>query len=334
MFYRLRQMFSDVNEWSCLLAVIFRIIMEKQCDILYYKPAMPKENTHIWFASGLLDNVTDKDMIRTISGHMDEYYLGSVIPDTFYYSPDESIENISQVIHGKHGSPTNILIRNVLDEASGDNDISFILGFITHCAIDITLHPTINAACGDYYDPDPAARQKAVYLHRKIETYMDTLIHNRLRIHELVRPSLIEGLAFTTIVSRYFDKTPDDLRSTLRRQLLMNRLFTSSTAHALLRFLHGIGVMNSPEILALFYGDINRSPVLPAAATPQALASMSADAVRIMEMVPGARKRALHMMYAAWAYSRGQMTESELFQEIPGESLGTGEPPILSALRT
>ncbi len=116
---------------------------------------MPKENTHLNFAYGLLEEFQGHDILKDVSENIRHYLLGSIIPDTFYYGSSASLRRISESFHGKDGNPTNKTIVQVLDHARDKKDISFILGFISHCALDITFHPVIYYLSGNYYDESP-----------------------------------------------------------------------------------------------------------------------------------------------------------------------------------
>jgi hypothetical protein len=287
---------------------------------------MPKENTHLWFARSMLDEIHDQKMLGAVTLNMARYHLGSIIPDTFFYT--RSTTAISEVIHGKDGQPTNIMILSVLDQARGLEDIAFILGYITHCALDITFHPMIDSLSGDYYDPDPAKREDAMATHRALETCMDIRIGNTLRIYRLVSPRLLRGLAFEDIVSRDFSTTPSRLKRTLLVQILSNRLFASPAAYLLLSSLKGLGILRAKTFLSLFYGGIKDpnscmpDPVryLNRSSGAELVESLSAFFAR-------ARTKALPMMEAAWGYSAGSVSREKLMDFIPGENLSTGELP-------
>jgi len=122
---------------------------------------MAKENTHLWFAYGLLEHCTGSAMLRDVSDHLGRYMLGAVILDTFYYSAGDDLVRISEAFHGRDGNPTNTTILRVIDAARGPADIAFILGYITHCALDITFHPVVYYLSGNYYDDDPIMVPKA-----------------------------------------------------------------------------------------------------------------------------------------------------------------------------
>lgn len=288
---------------------------------------MPKENTHLWFANGLLDYIPETTMIREISAHIGQYHLGSFIPDTFFYSTDASLELISEAIHGKDGKPTNEIIFRVLDEAKSMGDIAFILGYISHCALDITFHPMVNSLSGDYYDQNPLKKKEAVYLHRRFETCLDVSIQNPLRIYRLVRTEMIHGLAFEDIVGRIFSASPKDIRRILSRQLMANRIFASSPAYAGARLMYGLGLLKSKEFLSLFYGNIKGNDCIKEPIRYRDLSTGIEKVEPLSTLFTRARLKALGMIETAWGYAQGTVSGEHLKEMIPGENLSTGELP-------
>jgi hypothetical protein len=287
---------------------------------------MPKENTHLWFGRSLLEEMRNDKMLAAITGNMARYYLGSIIPDTFFYS--RSLEKISEVIHGKDGQPTNIMILTVLDQAKGPEDIAFILGYITHCALDITFHPMIDSLCGDYYDEDPVRREDAMAMHRSLETCIDIRIGNSLRIHKLVSPRLLRGLAFEDIVGRAFAATPGRLERTLLLQVLLNVLFASPAAYLLLSSLQGLGILKARTLLALFYGGIKNPDTCIHDPVSYRNPAIGAELVESLSaLFARARTKARPMMEAAWGFTEGSVSREQLIEFIPGENLSTGELP-------
>ncbi|MDT8272140.1 MAG: zinc dependent phospholipase C family protein, partial [Desulfomonilia bacterium] len=214
---------------------------------------MPKENTHLFFSHGLLEDLPGDELLRELSLNIDAYYLGAVLPDSFYYSADNSVASISAFIHGKDGNPTNTLIFEVLDQEPRGADLALILGFITHCALDIVFHPVIYYLSGNYYDPDPKNRSRATYWHRHLETGLDIALDNTLRMPALVRPRVLKGLIFERLVSRHFKVTGSRIRGTIRKQVLLNRVFESRRVYRLARLLlRREFILTDPTLLGLF----------------------------------------------------------------------------------
>lgn len=290
---------------------------------------MPKENTHLWFAESLVREIPAGKMRTAISGGKSHYFLGSIIPDTFFYSFRPSLERISEIIHGRDGHPTNVMILSVLDLARGPEDIAFILGYITHCALDITFHPMVDSLSGDYYDHDPARREDAVALHRSIETCIDVRTGNTLRIHELVRPRLLSGLVFEDIVSRDFSTTRRSIERTLLLQLFSNRLFSSPAAYRCLNALQGWGLFHARAYLSLFYGGVKDSgSCIPDPVRYREQSSGAEMAESLSGLFARARTKAVPMMEAAWGYAEGKVSREQLVEFIPGENLSTGKLPV------
>lgn len=289
---------------------------------------MPKENTHLWFGHGILEHVREADMLADISAHIDSYHLGSIIPDTFFYSSRARVFEISESLHGKGGSPTNTAILMVLDEAKGSRDIAFILGYITHCALDAVFHPVVNSLAGNYYDDDPVLKARAAYLHRHLETGLDVRILNPLRLHCLISARMLKGMAFEGVISRIFVVPARRLRVTLAKQILFDRLFAGSWAYNLAGACRALGALKSDEPLSLFYKNLDNDPVRfedPVRYHDQE--SGAEKVVTLDEMFARAREKALRMMKAAYGYAKGRIGRERLIEIIPGESLSTGKIP-------
>lgn len=288
---------------------------------------MAKENTHILFAHTLLQHFTKTALFEEITQHIDYYYLGSVVPDTFFYSADKSIELISEILHGKDGHATNEIIFKVLEDSACMRDIAFILGYITHCALDITIHPVVYYFSGNYYDTDPARKKHAVYMHRSIETYMDVYLNNPLRIYNLVNHRLIHGLSFEHILCSDFSISPDEITRTLRKQIFLNRIFASSAAYRVVslvdRYLSAVDVH---EYLGLFYGHVAaQGNCIPHIIPYRDIISGTEKTTSVRQVMEEAGNRATAMMEAAYGYSQGRLSRESLAQAIPGESLDTGK---------
>lgn len=286
---------------------------------------MAKENTHILFAHNVLDHFRETDLIGKISDHIDYYYLGSIIPDTFYYSGDEAVKAVSENLHGKNGNPTNTYIFKVLDGSESMRDIAFILGFTTHCALDITLHPVIYYLSGNYYDSDPQRRHHTVYLHRLYETFLDEYLANPLRIYDLVHTSFLKGLFFEDIIHRDFSVPISVIRRTLTKQLFSNRLFTSTLGYKCAEILHDFKIIKGYDHLGLFYSHLkNHNNCLSDPISYRDIITGEQKASPIRDLMNKARKKAVEMMSAAYEYSQGSIDKNQLAEMVPGENLNTG----------
>ncbi len=285
---------------------------------------MPKENTHLHFAYGLLEEFRGHDIRRDVSENMRHYLLGSITPDTFYYGNSASLRSISESFHGKDGNPTNTTIVQVLDHARDKKDISFILGFISHCALDITFHPVIYYLSGNYYDPSPQKRARAVYLHRHLETCLDLDIRNSMRLPRLIRAKYLKGLVFEEIISQTFKVPVISLRHSLKRQIIFNVLFTINAIYHLARLASKTGLFKDVSQLGLFYGDAVHDEQLPSILEVADLIDGRQWTTTINELFSNARTLAKSMMEAAYGYWMKSLTRDEMLHAIPGLSLDTG----------
>ncbi len=287
---------------------------------------MPKENTHIFFAYEILSCLVDKEMVNLVSTHINDYILGSITPDTFFYSNCPEVKDISEHIHGKDGTPTNELIFSCLDSMENPRDMAFLLGFVTHCALDITTHPSIYYLTGNYYDKDPARMSLSRYNHSLFETGLDIKIGNSLRIHKLLKPSSMKGLVFRRIVSDRFKVDSSLLDKTLKKQLFLNMLFNSGEAHKIFKPAIKAGILGDTFILGLFYRE--------AAHTWQNIS----DGYEIRDIITGEKKyvtlkglfndafeKAQIMMNAVFVFYKGFISRKDLKEAIPGENLSTGK---------
>jgi hypothetical protein len=284
---------------------------------------MPKENTHMFFAYDLLEAFQDQDLLKDISKHVSFYLFGSISPDIFYYSGAKELVAISESLHGKTGKPTNTAILAMLEEGAGPADLAFILGYITHCALDITFHPVIYYLSGNYYDDDPAKKARAVYMHRHLETCLDQGLPNPFRLHAMVRPSQLRGLAYGKVICRDFGVTPGRIRKVLFRQILANFLFTSRAAYRLFTALYRSGFIRDRAMGGLFYADA-AGESLPETLQIKDIITGEDRTVTVKELFARAQATAVPMMTAAYDYWNRKISREELVQAIPGLSLDTG----------
>ncbi len=290
---------------------------------------MPKENTHIFFAYNILSCLEDNEIVKLASPYIRDYLLGSIIPDTFFYSNYPEVIDISEHIHGKDGIQTNEIIFKCIDNSDNPRDIAFVLGFITHCALDIIMHPVIYYLTGNYYDKDPARMSRSRYNHSLFETGLDIKIGNSLRIHKQIKQTSMKDLIFRQIVSDCFNVDSSLLNKTLKKQLILNMLFDSDAIHKIFNIIIKAGAFGDPYILGLFYRE---------AAAPWQQIS---DGYAIRDIISGekrnvtlnglfnaAKEKAQIMMNAAFAFYKGSISRKDLQKAIPGENLNTGKSGV------
>jgi len=285
---------------------------------------MPKENTHIFFAEMVREGLENSDLSRLISREKKYYYLGAVMADTFFYGKDDSIVKISDTLHGKDGNPTNEIIIDVLESSTTDRDLAHIMGYITHCALDMTFHPVIYYLTGNYYKRKKM-KGSVKYRHRYMETCLDIVIGNSFRMHSLLNPRLLEGLIFESLIADKFSLSGSSVRRAFVRQVQFNRCFTSTAVYFVALILNMFGLLKDPDLLPLFYrGVVRRDCRMKEDIRYRDLVSGEERVASVAGLFTMAKEKAQEMMIAAYGYSKGTITLEECLKKIPGESLDTG----------
>jgi len=148
---------------------------------------VPKELTHCLFADRLLDGRAGdraRRLVPLLAAHRAAYLLGCVTIDAAFYAAGipglEDFPPIGDSLHGANGEDTGLapeamlrLARDTADRHDREERIAFAAGFLTHVAIDSTLHPFVYWASGNYYAADPKAALRARVIHRLIEGWLD-----------------------------------------------------------------------------------------------------------------------------------------------------------------
>lgn len=227
---------------------------------------MPKENTHLYFASRISEKVEDQSLKLAIKNNLDYFYLGSITPDVFYYGKNEKIKKVSELFHGNNpflsppyqeGGLIPLLAKEGA-EGGYSLDLVFSLGILTHIILDNIFHPVVESLSGDYCDPDPAKRKEAMYLHRHLETYLDNKVNNLFFCDELANLEIIESIEFLKNLSKNFQVSDFEIKETYKRNKDLNRYFRGSFLFNAAYFLNKTKIAGKKEDLALFYGNLNK----------------------------------------------------------------------------
>lgn len=131
-----------------------------------YNKNMPYTLTHASVAYMIgqrFDCFTDRESLS-------QYMLGALGPDVFFYDrlpPTPFVPNQKSTGNLLHHVPCDRLVRILLTEGT-DNLLPFIYGFLTHIALDSTLHPYINAK---YSGLD----------HTRFEGQIDSILYRRFK---------------------------------------------------------------------------------------------------------------------------------------------------------
>ena len=288
---------------------------------------MVKENTHLYAAEKILRLIGDADIRKLIEDHRGSFHLGSIIPDAFFYSGNKNIKRISEILHGKHGNLTNEVIFQVLDEARKSRktqDIAFIMGYITHCALDITFHPVIYYYTGNHRDGS-ITKKKATYLHWHYETYLDDRWNDRCYIENLIDAKLVDSLCFFDIISDGMNVSRAGIKRAVKKQKFLNRLFRSEPVFRLVYFLKCIHLTDE-TLLGIFYGNLDREKIkLDEVLVYRDTVSGDQQKTTLNSLLEEGCLLGERMIGCAYDYYTGRIDRRQCSRVISGISLATGK---------
>jgi hypothetical protein len=289
---------------------------------------VPKENTHLYFAHRVIEQTEQKEWQRIVNGNLQAFYLGSVMPDAFYYSPKARVREVSEILHGRHGERTNIMIFDLLDLAkarASETDLAFVFGYLTHAALDITFHPLIYFLSGNYFDEDENRRYEAMYLHRHFETFLDRKVNENFFFHDLIRLKIIKKLGFPEILKEKFDVKKAETAELLIRKNLISLMENSRLAYYFLYTLFKIGVKTAKLFYGLSYANLKADKrIIPDLVDYKDVITGHPKRELITDLFDRADDLASVYFEAAYAYYRGKIGREEAERFIRGESFNTG----------
>ena len=287
---------------------------------------MVKENTHLFAADRIYRTLAD-EVRAVIDENRGAYDLGSVILDSFYYHPQASVHKASDLLHGKCGESTSAVILEILGDIKHTDrtkDLAFVLGYITHCALDAAFHPVIYYLTGNHRDGS-VSKDGSRYLHYHYETYLDHKWNSSFYLHRAISTRSLSGLAFPAVLARSAGIEESNVKESLEVQIMFNRLYRLSFPYAALLALGRMNLLGrAPR--SLFYrnlrhddrcldGTIDYRDIIsgePLSATPE-------------EILERAVASAGTMIGAAFDFYTGRSSEADLRAAIPGTSLATGK---------
>jgi hypothetical protein len=289
---------------------------------------LPKENTHILLINRVADTIPCEAARKLMRTEYLSLCFGSIVADTFFYSPNREIVEISERLHGKEGEKTNELTFHLLELAKGyksDSLLSMTLGHISHCVFDMIFHPVIYYLVGNYYDEDPLKRRAAVYRHRLMETRLDYELNNRFHLHSILRGDETRLHDFLELFAARFNVGKEELVKAYRRQVMGNRCFKSPLTYIFIRILHRLGAKGCGHILPLFYRHLGTDDLqFRQTVSIRDIIEGHPRRENLNEMLESARKEAINRITAAIVYYDGNVDQAAAMEIIRGESLDTG----------
>ena len=291
---------------------------------------MVKENTHLFAAERILHLIKDAEIRKLLETYGKSYHLGSIIPDAFFYSNNKNIKKISEILHGKYGNLTNDIIFQALDKtkkSKNSGDLAFIMGYLTHCALDITFHPIIYYYTGNHRDGSIDIK-KATYLHWYYETYLDAKWNDGYYIEKLIDPKLIYRLCFFDVISESMDVPKDGIKRAVKNQKFLNRMFRSKLVFQLVRFARCIRLADETP-LGIFYSNLDREKIiLDEVLAYRDIITGDGKNTTLSGLLEEACLLGESMIKSAYDYYSGAIKRKQCLGVISGKSLATGKLKI------
>ena len=232
---------------------------------------MPKAIAHWLIAEKTAERLKDTELGGAMRAHPNALRLGAVFPDLPYFlRGKEPWINRCRVMgnewHGSGGEDTHRLLRRILAMRPPGAGLTppqqaFLAGVASHLRADIAFHPLVYHLTGNYYDPDPAKRSRAVRNHRRLETLLDMRVCGGLKNV----PSYSARAIASRLECEYRELTawarregePPELEEGLNRALRdfleLQSWFIRPWAARLAGALDSVAPDNARELAALFY---------------------------------------------------------------------------------
>lgn len=270
---------------------------------------MPNENTHIFLAEKILEALPEK-IKHILKDNIEVYYLGSIIPDCFFYNKKTAY--FSRILHGRYGEKTNKIIFELLDFSKTDTDFSFALGYITHCATDITWHPMVYYFSGK--------EESDVYQHHVIETFIEKK-YTKKRISE-INVDMLDDIGTIPVFSRYLGLDAYELmKKLLKRQTQVVRLFSCAPCYYIAKLLRPF--IHSPGYLGLFHS-AQKPNILPKIINYKHPVTGTKYKKTTDDLVKENVSLGVKMIINAYGYKNHTLQKKTCEKVLSGQSLITG----------
>ena len=284
---------------------------------------MAYENTHLYFAEEIRKEIENDLIKEIISLNLNQYRLGSIFPDTLSYSRKSKIRSIASYLHGNTGIPSNNFIFKMIEiikKNKDEKELAFIFGYLTHCAVDITIHPVIYYFSG--YNPNGTKqeKEKASYLHWHLETYLDAQINKTCYLENMIRIDYLDDLYISHILGIPFS----DIRNALKRQISYFRVTRKKVFYRLYKLLSYVGII-SKSWVGGFYENLNKEKlILPDNLIYKDIITGKEIKMTQIKIIKRSIEFGVRMIKGAYAYYIGNISRKQCEEIISGKNLDTG----------
>ncbi len=280
---------------------------------------------------------------------------------------------MADALHGKNGDPVFLFIRTaagILSSTQDQVDIfghqfsqrekslakAWLAGYISHAALDITLHPAVYSMSGNYYHPNREQRREAVKTHRLIETALDLFVlGNKETPREFIRREILypknKDKSFLLLYyaaslagfagvrgkeeKEFRGKWVQTVRSALAKMQFYSRLFSQIDAASIRKHVNKMVPPSLHSDIALFYPNLlyRDYSLLPGAFLPEKVSSYvdpvsgETRAISFWRAYKSAYRLALQMMRECNLLARGASLPPSAFL-LQDVSLNNGRSKI------
>lgn len=286
---------------------------------------MPKENTHLWFAQTLISAFGPAEELCFIREEQLFFFLGSIIPDAFFYHHRSRARRMAQVLHGSDpewGNRTPAHLVRLAGESKMFRDKAFVLGYLSHLALDRVFHPVVHVLSGKR--EGQASSHQTVARHRLVETALDRVVNQTCFFHRIIQPRIGDHVQPLQTLATKVGLGSKDVRRALTIQHLANRLILGRGAHGILTFLDRLPFWDLSALRNLCYAQVDQEPAFAEGGQVVSSGNPGADkglrAVRRINwprLFVRSKEDALSMFRACAEYWRGEMSEGVLEDALP-----------------
>ena len=284
---------------------------------------MASENTHIYLADRIRAKINVDVLKRLISGHLDYYFIGSIFPDILFFSKDKQIVDVAHNLHGEDGLPTNRIVFDLLDRIKAGKDdanFSFVSGFLTHYAADITLHPMVFYFSGYKANGSKQENDRSAYLHWHYETSIDRQVNDRFYLDKIINPETIKGL----VIPQILGIDPSIIGDALKRQMKYYSLTRSRLYFVIFQVLCKMGFFPA-RMVAGFHENLKTDKTrLPDPLQYKDIITGESLETTLNDLIEKAIQFGCRMIETAYAFYIGRINNDECQKVITGQSLETG----------
>lgn len=287
---------------------------------------MPKENTHLWFARTLTTAFGPADELCFIREEQLFFFLGSIIPDVFFYHPCARVRRMARVLHGSDpewGNRTPARLVRLAGESKTFRDKAFVLGYLSHLALDQVFHPVVHVLSGKR-NGTPSSTE-IIAKHRLVETALDRVTKHSCFYPRIILPCFGDRVASLQSLAQDVGLIPRDVRLALTIQHLANRLILGRFTHSVLARMHHPPLLNLSTLRNLCYAQLEQEPAFAVNTSAGSDRSDFATAkalhavlrIRWPRLFAQSRKNAQDMFRACTAYWRNDLSENALVEALP-----------------